>query len=447
MRSKARQRMILIAAVVLVVVAVGAILITSFSPARAPVPATSVVQATPTGPRPDCGTVVRQTTNGGAAFPVINTTNCPPDTSTLQRKQWNSITARMSLSGSAINVCEDWYAYHTNQTGSWEIFRWSGDNQTVNLSRGGAQTNNLGPSLSPDRRTIAFTTDRDGNWEVYVANTDGTGEPQRITYNSFAVDLAPIWSPDGKRLIYNSIRKGNWDLFVFDVQAGEEMQLTDGPSNDLTPVWSPDGKKALYQSFRDGLLQMIEIDVDAGTTTKISDGKGSDSDPVYAPDGKQIAFLSTRGGNKAQLYTANADGSNVQAVSAPELVAVNQSFSPDGTMIAYQGTKDGAPSLYVYEQNTKKTRQVTASNIASYAPTWDCSSKTLVFTANVGKNPGLYSVAALPMDAAPVDVSKDAKPLTTGEAAAQYPVGAPREEKASKQSITGQITATLSSGG
>ncbi len=447
MRSKAKQQMILGIAAVVVVLGIGLILITSFTTVKAPVPTTQVVQATPTGPRPDCGVVVRQSTNGAAAFPMINTSNCPPDTSTLQRKRWSAIMARVNLSGAAVNTCEDWYAYHTNQTGNWEIFRWSGDNKTLNLSRGGQDTNNLGPSLSPDRRSMAFTSDRDGNWEVYVTSTDGTGEPQRITYNSFAVDLAPIWSPDGKKLIYESIRKGNWDLFIFDVEKGEEEQLTDSPANDLTPIWSPDGKKALYQSFKDGKLQLVEIDVESAKITKISDGKGVDSDPVYSPDGKTISFLSLRGDSKtAQLYTANADGSGVQLISGTGLVAANQSFSPDGKMLTYQGTKDNVPSVYIYDLNTKKTRQVTASTTASYAPTWDCNSTTIIFTANVGKNPGLYSAPALPLDAAPIDVTKDAKKLTTGESASQFPVGAPREEKASKQSITGQITATLNSG-
>jgi TolB protein len=447
MSRKANQQKLLVAAAGVVVLGIVAILITSFSPAKAPVPTPLAALATPTGPRPDCGVVVRQSTNGAAAFPSINTANCPPDTSSLQRKRWNAVMARVNLSGSAVNDCQDWVAYHTNQTGSWEIFRWNTDSKTLNLSRGGQDTNNIGPALSPDRRAMAFTTDRDGNWEIYVVNTDGSGEPQRITYNTFAVDMAPVWSPDGKKLIYESIRKGNWDLFVFDVQAGEEQQLTNSPANDLTPIWSPDGKTALYESFKDGKIQLLSIDVESGAITKISDGKGNDTDPVYSPDGKQIAFISTRGDSKlAQLYVANADGSNAQAVSAPDMIAANQSFSPNGKLIVYQGTKNNVPSVYVYDLAAQRTRQVTTASVASYAPTWDCSSGTLVFTANVGKNPALYSAPVLTMDAPPIDVAKDAKKLTTSDAASQFPVGAPGEEKASKQSITGQINATLSGG-
>lgn len=450
MRKQANQRILMIAVAVMLIVGVGVALLTSGTPAKAPVSTTLIAQATPTGPRPDCGVVVKKSEYGGAAFPVINTANCPPDTSRLQRRGWNPIAARLSLSGAAVNDCQDWYAYHTNQTGNWEIFRWNAKDKTINLSRSekDAEIYSLGPSLSPDRSSVAFTSNREGNWEIYLAPSDGTGEVQRLTYNTFAVDIDPVWSSNGRTLVYESNRKGNWDLFTFDVQTGEEIQLTDNAANDSFPVWSPDGKRVMYQSQKDGLKQLWEIEVEGFKTRKLSDGKGLDSDPIYSPDGSRIAFLSVRDGNKnTVVYTASADGSNPVAVSDPAMVASNQSFAPNGNLIAYQGSSGKNPSLYLYDMNARRTRQLTDGGVPSYAPTWDCNSSLLVFTANIGKNPALFSVPASMTGSAPMNVGTDAKTLTTGDAAAQFPVGAPREEKASKKGISSELTALTGKGG
>ena len=100
-------------------------------------------------------------------------------------------------------VCPEWFVYHTNQTGDWEIFRY-GDlpgnpDADVNLSKGiGEQIYDIGPSRSPDAGWIAFASNRDENWEIYVATTDGEFQ-QRVTNNTRAIDYDPVWSPVGDR--------------------------------------------------------------------------------------------------------------------------------------------------------------------------------------------------------------------------------------------------------
>jgi hypothetical protein len=435
-----RQQIVVIVGSLLALVLIVGLLVSSGTTVKAPTPTAVAAVATPTGARPDCGRVLDA--RAGAAFPVINTQNCPPDPTVLARKAWNSISVRLPLSGSVATTCEDWYAFHTNQTGNWEIFRLDKGSKMTNLSRGGDTSNNISPSMSPDRKTMAFTSDRDGNWEIYTTTTDGSGEPQRITYNTFAVDMGPVWSPDGKMLVYDSIRKGNWDLYLFDVVAGQEYQLTDSPADDTFPAWTTDSKTVIYQTGGQGKNQIMAIDVDSLKAKALSDGKGEDSAPVMSPDGTRIAFLSQReGAAHASLYLMNADGSNLTPIALPDMVIANQSFSPNGNLLAFQGAKPGEKSsVFVYDLTQKEMRQVTAPTVASYAPTWDCSSSTLVFTADI-TNPNLFSAPALPMTAPPVDVSKQAMPLTEGRASSQFPVGATREENASKLTLAAAISA------
>ena len=72
------------------------------------------------------------------------------------------------------------------------------------------------PSWSPDGKRIAFTSTRDGNYEIYLINADGT-QLRRVTNHPERDDFA-IWHPDGKRLLTIAERKGRFDLFLTEIR-------------------------------------------------------------------------------------------------------------------------------------------------------------------------------------------------------------------------------------
>ena len=72
------------------------------------------------------------------------------------------------------------------------------------------------PTWSPDGRRIAFTSNRDGNYEIYIMNADGTGQ-SNVT-NHPASDNYPAWSPDGHKLAFISNRGGGYDIYVVDIK-------------------------------------------------------------------------------------------------------------------------------------------------------------------------------------------------------------------------------------
>ena len=71
---------------------------------------------------------------------------------------------------------------------------------------------NTGPKWSADGRKIAFTSDRDGNSEIYVMNADGSNV-ERLTHHD-AYDFGPAWSPDGTKIAFSSWRDGNFEIYV-----------------------------------------------------------------------------------------------------------------------------------------------------------------------------------------------------------------------------------------
>jgi Tol biopolymer transport system component len=99
-------------------------------------------------------------------------------------------------------------------------------------------TLNYHPAVSPDGNKIAFTSNRDGNFEIYVMNANGGGL-KRLTEDD-ATDEYPVWSPDGQWLAFHSNRSGNFDIFIMRPDGSDVRQLTDDEADDMEPFWGTD---------------------------------------------------------------------------------------------------------------------------------------------------------------------------------------------------------------
>ena len=102
--------------------------------------------------------------------------------------------------------------------------------------------------LSPDGRTLAVSSDRSGNLDLWVMPADG-GEMRPITTDP-TPDWAPKWSPDGKQLAFYAYRTGNRDVWVLPLDGGPARQLTRDPAADMFPRWSADGREIVFGSGR-----------------------------------------------------------------------------------------------------------------------------------------------------------------------------------------------------
>jgi len=146
---------------------------------------------------------------------------------------------------------------------------------------------------------IAYVSDKTGTNQVYVINSDGSGERQ-VT-NIVEGACQPDWSPDAKRIIFVSPCGTNSDyypgaaLFIVNVDGTGLLPLPTLVGGDYDPKWAPDGEHIVFTSLRNSFRPQIYImDLPDNAVTPLSDKYSFDFQPSWSTDGKQIIFVTTR---------------------------------------------------------------------------------------------------------------------------------------------------------
>lgn len=208
----------------------------------------------------------------------------------------------------------------------------------------------LFPKWSPDGTKIAFISLRDGTYEIYVMDADGSNQTRLTTSSGLMTQFHqyPDWSPDGSKILYTdaNLSAVTSKIAVMDADGSNKVELTDGSYIDTFPTWSPDGTKILFTSNRDeadpGLSELYTMDPDGSNVTRITNRAGADMYGSWSPDGSKIIFSSDEGGGY-NLYTVNPDGSGLSALmslAANEEARSGAYWSPDGSKIIFTLTID-----------------------------------------------------------------------------------------------------------
>ena len=239
------------------------------------------------------------------------------------------------------------------------------------------------PAWSPDGTKISFTSDRDGNYEIYVMNADGSGQT-RLTNNP-AVDYYPDWSPDGRRIAFTSERDGNAEIYVMNADGSGQTNLTNNTALDEAPAWSPDGTKIAFASVRDGNWEIYVMNADGSGQTKLTNNTTAfDHFPDWSPDGAKIAFGSNRvgpGSYGPDVYVMDAvdgDGDGNGDGNGDNLVRLTfglndddtPAWSPDQTKIAFRSDRVGPIEIYVMDADGSDQTNLTGNSSQDYGPNW-----------------------------------------------------------------------------
>ena len=186
-------------------------------------------------------------------------------------------------------------------------------------------------ATSPLYGKIVFYSARDGNYEIYKMDSDGSNQT-RLTFFDKASNLNPVWSPDGQQIAFDSERAWNREVYVINADGTNPRNLSNHPASDAYPDWSLDGSRIVFSSGRNGHPPTLFVmDADGSNVEQIIRGKFA-KNPKWSPDGERIAFY----GN--DIYIVNADGRKPTRLSRRPKVnktRILEGWSPDGQQILY----------------------------------------------------------------------------------------------------------------
>jgi eukaryotic-like serine/threonine-protein kinase len=172
-----------------------------------------------------------------------------------------------------------------------------------------------------------------------------TFDLERLTFEP-GIAYYPAISPDGRLMAYSSNREGSFDIYVRQIAGRQAVRLTRHEANDYYPCFSPDGSKIVFRSDRDG-GGIYVVDALGGPELKIADGGGM---PQFSPDGKTVLYLvSMPLTSRARMFLVSATGGTAQPVLPDYVVApageqlLPLLWSPDGKYILFFGGPENTP--------------------------------------------------------------------------------------------------------
>jgi Tol biopolymer transport system component len=182
-----------------------------------------------------------------------------------------------------------------------DIWLWSFARETMTRLTFHAATEE-NPIWSPDGQQIAFSTNRDGPYQVYRKNAWGSGPEERLTNVRAHAD--PLdWSPDGRFIVYRQSNPGTgWDLMAQSLEGGREpVVLLQTPESDSDARFSPDGRLLAYHSRLNGRTLEVYVQALSGdgkiglTGERLQVSNSGGAGPLWRKDGRELYYRALDG--------------------------------------------------------------------------------------------------------------------------------------------------------
>ena len=263
------------------------------------------------------------------------------------------------------------------------------------------------PRWSPDGRWIAYSGSDGQRSGIVIRRPDGTGlrviaEVQGSNHPVPGTGERLSWAPDSKRIAYISATAGPEPAEA--TASGNPIVIT----RYLYRTTGADGSSYFSDNRR---LHVFTVDVESGATRQLTDGIYNEHSVDWSPAGDEIMFVSNREPDADRffahdIFAVSANDGRVRRITSLEAVVYRPRWSPDGRMIAFQGTRRGLTSSETTMEDTRvwvmnadgTGRRELARELDNRhgAPEWSRDGRQVLFTVQERGSVRLYQVALLP---------------------------------------------------
>src|SRR5260221_4325239 len=213
-----------------------------------------------------------------------------------------------------------------------------------------------------------------------LAIMDQDGANHRFLTDGRSLVLTPRFSPspNAQEITYLSYTRGVPRVYLFNIDTGQQEVLGDFPGMTFAPRFSPDGNRVIMSMAINGKTDIWIMDLRTRKATRVTDSPAIDTSPSFSPDGSKIVFNSDRGGTQ-QLYTMNADGSDIKRISGFNSGRYGTPvWSPRGDLIAFTKIEGGQFFIGVMRPDGSGERLLTQAFLVE-APTWAPNGRVLMY--------------------------------------------------------------------
>jgi Tol biopolymer transport system component len=261
---------------------------------------------------------------------------------------------------------------------------------------------NVGPTVSPDGKYVAFYSSRGlFSTELYLADAHTGKIIKQLTHPSIDshfdalafIYSAGAWSPDGKKFAFITFADGDNEIELLDVASGNIVRRIRPKAVGAvsTVSWSPDGTQLAFSGVKGGVSDLYLVDIASSETRQLTSDRFADLQPAWSPDGKTIAFATDRGArtnfdsltiSPLQIGLLDVASGNIHLVPTfPNVKNINPQYAPDGRSLYFIADPGGFSDIYRVELGSGQLFQVTrlatgVSGITATSPAVSVASAT-----------------------------------------------------------------------
>jgi TolB protein len=287
-------------------------------------------------------------------------------------RQLNKETVKLGKTNSEL-------AFISDRDGDWDIYLLLPDGTLKNLTEE-SDGHEYFMNFTFDGNAVAFYSSHSGEVTPALVKVDGSGFKTMSWAEAFAsmiaegrTDSDPAWSPDGTKIVWSKLRGFGVDLYIANADGSDEQSLINKGPTDSAPAWSSDGQRIAFTADQSDQQNVYVLDIASGEATALTEDDW-DFQPVWSMNNDRILFArdvdDALEKGTIPLFIMNPDGSDLHEFEAGETFKGDPTYSPDGSQVVYMSNEDGKWHIYLMDADGSNVRPLTDGDSNNMFPAW-----------------------------------------------------------------------------